>query len=225
MLAGIFLLFGILNIVIVIVPEGYIVRIITGFVASGVAIVLGFIFKKLIVKRNEKIQLIKQQLQDKTRDLEGYMDQLRERKFQYICSKCYNGVILHKKAPSKQEKIEEAAKFSILFCEKCGFQNKIETKFCVDCGYSLESIRTFVNTRSRHIPSHVRREVYYRDMGKCVECDSRENIQYDHIIPFSKGGAHSVENIQILSQKCNLAKLQMQILQIFQLTNGRWKLN
>ncbi len=52
----------------------------------------------------------------------------------------------------------------------------------------------------------MRQEVYLRDMGKCVECDSRENIQYDHIIPFSKGGAHSVENIQILCQRCNLAK-------------------
>ena len=60
--------------------------------------------------------------------------------------------------------------------------------------------------RSRHIPTHVKREVWERDRGRCVHCGSSEDIHYDHDIPFSKGGSHGVENIQLLCAKCNLKK-------------------
>jgi len=56
------------------------------------------------------------------------------------------------------------------------------------------------------IPSHIRREVWRRDGGKCVNCGSRENLEYDHIIPFSKGGSNSTRNIELLCQKCNREK-------------------
>ena len=48
--------------------------------------------------------------------------------------------------------------------------------------------------------------VWRRNGGKCVYCGSTENLQLDHIIPFSKGGATTVENLQLLCQKCNLQK-------------------
>ena len=58
----------------------------------------------------------------------------------------------------------------------------------------------------RNISSRVKREVWQRDHGKCVECGSKEMLEYDHIIPLSKGGANTVRNIQLLCEKCNRSK-------------------
>lgn len=56
------------------------------------------------------------------------------------------------------------------------------------------------------IPAAVRREVWRRDEGKCARCGSRENLEYDHIIPVSKGGGNTARNIELLCQDCNRSK-------------------
>lgn len=64
----------------------------------------------------------------------------------------------------------------------------------------------YEQTSREPIPEHVRAEVWRRDGGKCVSCGSNQNLQFDHIIPLSKGGASTVMNLQLLCQGCNLAK-------------------
>lgn len=59
----------------------------------------------------------------------------------------------------------------------------------------------------RQIPGEVQREVYERDYGKCRICGSTENLHFDHIFPFSKGGSSKISsNIQLLCAKHNLQK-------------------
>lgn len=60
--------------------------------------------------------------------------------------------------------------------------------------------------RSRNITQKVKDLVWNRDGGKCVECGSNENIEFDHIIPHSKGGANTYRNIQLLCEPCNRSK-------------------
>jgi Ca2+/Na+ antiporter len=59
---------------------------------------------------------------------------------------------------------------------------------------------------SRYIPSEVKLAVWARDRGRCVLCGSKQQLHYDHDIPFSKGGSNTEQNIRILCQDCNLRK-------------------
>jgi 5-methylcytosine-specific restriction endonuclease McrA len=57
------------------------------------------------------------------------------------------------------------------------------------------------------IPSHIKREVWKRDKGCCVLGGSKDNLHFDHIIPYSKGGSSLLEeNIQLLCARHNLRK-------------------
>jgi uncharacterized protein (UPF0248 family) len=69
-----------------------------------------------------------------------------------------------------------------------------------------ELLPTAGDAASRHIPHEVRIAVWQREQGKCVQCSSTTYLEFDHIIPFSKGGASTVNNVQLLCRRCNLAK-------------------
>ncbi len=60
--------------------------------------------------------------------------------------------------------------------------------------------------RRKGLPEDVRMFVWRRDEGKCVQCGSKENLEFDHIIPVSKGGSNTARNLQILCEKCNRSK-------------------
>jgi hypothetical protein len=60
---------------------------------------------------------------------------------------------------------------------------------------------------NRVIPTSVKIEVWKRDKGRCVICGSQDNLHFDHIIPYSKGGSSLVAaNIQLLCARHNLEK-------------------
>jgi len=59
---------------------------------------------------------------------------------------------------------------------------------------------------SRRISQKVMDRVWNRDNGKCIQCGSNEKLEFDHIIPFSKGGSNTYRNIQLLCENCNRSK-------------------
>jgi len=63
------------------------------------------------------------------------------------------------------------------------------------------------NPNTQGIPEHVKATVFQRDGGRCRQCGYvGKYIEYDHVIPRSKGGQNTVENIQLLCRECNLKK-------------------
>jgi hypothetical protein len=61
--------------------------------------------------------------------------------------------------------------------------------------------------RRRVIPTAVKLEVWNRDEAKCVICGATDELHFDHVVPFSKGGTSlSAENVQILCARHNLEK-------------------
>ena len=66
--------------------------------------------------------------------------------------------------------------------------------------------KTEDEVQRKRIPENVRIKVWRRDNGRCVRCGSREKLEYDHIIPISKGGSNTVRNIELLCEKCNRSK-------------------
>ena len=61
--------------------------------------------------------------------------------------------------------------------------------------------------RSRIISTNVKLEVWKRDEGKCVTCGATDELHFDHILPFSKGGTSiKSDNVQLLCARHNLEK-------------------
>ena len=59
----------------------------------------------------------------------------------------------------------------------------------------------------RIIPTSVKMEVWRRDNGKCVMCGARDELHFDHDLPYSLGGTSvKVENVQLLCARHNLSK-------------------
>ncbi len=50
------------------------------------------------------------------------------------------------------------------------------------------------------------KEIFERDGYKCRICKKDEDLTIDHIVPMSKGGDNTKDNLQVLCMKCNQFK-------------------
>jgi len=71
-----------------------------------------------------------------------------------------------------------------------------------------EHIRLTGGNPERHwkAPLVSRREVFRRDNHTCQYCGNTKRLTLDHVIPRSKGGTHTWDNIVTACEPCNLAK-------------------
>ena len=59
----------------------------------------------------------------------------------------------------------------------------------------------------RIIPTPIKIEVWARDKGRCVMCGAKDELHFDHVLPYSKGGTSiKAENVQLLCVRHNLEK-------------------
>lgn len=75
----------------------------------------------------------------------------------------------------------------------------IETKDTFDYSYSRPRKR-------KPIKPEIKNQVWNRDGGRCVRCGTNQKLEFDHIIPHSKGGADTYRNLQLLCESCNRSK-------------------
>ena len=71
---------------------------------------------------------------------------------------------------------------------------------------SQERNKSTLSRLREPISDDVKMFVWQRDGGCCVKCGSQRNLEFDHIIPLSKGGGKTARNIQLLCEKCNRSK-------------------
>ncbi len=69
-------------------------------------------------------------------------------------------------------------------------------------------IRLTVNSAERlwKMPPVNRREVLRRDRNRCQYCGSRKQLTIDHVLPRSRGGKHTWDNVVIACGSCNSRK-------------------
>lgn len=62
---------------------------------------------------------------------------------------------------------------------------------------------------SRSISRNVMLQVVRRDRGVCCSCRKNvpdDEVEFDHVIPHSRGGPSSVDNVRLLCRSCNRKK-------------------
>jgi hypothetical protein len=75
---------------------------------------------------------------------------------------------------------------------------------------TVQDKQILIKHKTKRLPSErLKVQVLMRDGNKCRLCGitlTGDNIHFDHIFPWSKGGETVLENLQVLCEKHNLAK-------------------
>ena len=72
---------------------------------------------------------------------------------------------------------------------------------------SVVSLKTYV--KPSRFPAFTRFNVFLRDRFTCQYCGARDDLTFDHVVPRSKGGVTSWENVVAACSACNLRKADL----------------
>ena len=114
-------------------------------------------------------------------------------------------LVLIEQKKKRENDQKEAIKRKILENERKKQLESEAIQELLDAGLIDNNHYTGKNIRES-IPTDVKVAVWKRDKECCVNCFSNLNLEFDHIIPVSKGGANSIKNIQLLCRNCNRTK-------------------
>jgi hypothetical protein len=74
----------------------------------------------------------------------------------------------------------------------------------------VDRLRKFSESKTEpqrgYIEDHVLAFVLARDGERCGKCGSTEKLQFDHILPVSRGGNDEPENLRVLCRACNIQR-------------------
>ena len=56
------------------------------------------------------------------------------------------------------------------------------------------------------LPDAVRREVWIRDRGRCVDCGVASSLAFDHVLPLAVGGSDTTPNLELRCRPCQLRR-------------------
>jgi hypothetical protein len=128
-----------------------------------------------------------------------------KKNYNLLISRCIQKYKLEEQAETEeQDRLEkETIKQQMLEKERKKKLHREALNELIDEGYIF---REFTNNERESISQDVIDRVWNRDGGRCVACGSQEKLEFDHIIPHSKGGAATYRNLQLLCEKCNREK-------------------
>lgn len=73
-------------------------------------------------------------------------------------------------------------------------------------GAAVPLVRPPRARRKASISPALRKQVFERDAYRCVRCDGWIDLSIDHVVPESKGGPTTLENLQTMCLPCNMKK-------------------
>jgi hypothetical protein len=67
-------------------------------------------------------------------------------------------------------------------------------------------VMNYMKPRKRHIPTHVKRKARAKFELKTGTKYNPRKHEFDHEVPFSRGGSHTADNIRVVEKKANRSK-------------------
>ena len=56
------------------------------------------------------------------------------------------------------------------------------------------------------LPDHIRREVWIRNGGRCVDCGATSSLVFHHVLPYAVGGSNTAPNLELRCRLCLLRR-------------------
>lgn len=112
------------------------------------------------------------------------------------------------KWPDPDDKLLKVAKWQTCIC--CGQDvftiSEPDESICDKCRKPPTTTPPEKGYTKQQISRTLARSVYERDGYRCISCGDWHDLSMDHIIPESKGGETTYENLQTMCMTCNRKK-------------------